>query len=880
MSDDRADRQQVERRLRETEERFRVAQAASGIGWFEWDLTTDAWDWTLPVASLFGFDPTEPRPTFSAWEPAIFIDDVLKLRGAANEARQSGAFYSEFRVKHADQSVHWIAGKGEVSRDPAGPARWLTGVFYDITDRKQLEARLLALNETLEARVAEVREEARTLEILNRTGASLASELGLERLVQMVTDAGVELSGAEFGAFFCNVIDNQGEAYLLYSLSGAPREAFSSFPNPRNTAVFAPTFEGTGVVRSDDIRADPRYGKNPPYNGMPEGHLPVCSYLAVPVISRSGEVIGGLFFGHSQPGVFPERAEHILVGIASQAAVAIDNARLYEESQRELSARRGAEQQLQAVNESLEQRIDQRTREVRDVFAKLTESERQFRHLVESVADYAIFMLDTEGIVSSWNLGAQRTKGYTAEEIIGEHFSRFYTEEDRESGLPELALGRARRTGRFEMEGWRVRKGGERFWASVIINAVHDEDGNLLGFAKVTRDLTEKRAIEDQLRQMQKMEAIGQLTGGIAHDFNNMLTVISGNIETLQRRLERDDADAHRLIAAALRGVERATTLTHRLLAYSRRQPLDPRPVELNRLIIGMSDLLTRTLGENIKVESVLSGGLWQASVDPNQVENAVLNLALNARDAMPEGGKLTIETANTYLDDAYAHAHAEVTAGQYVMLAVSDTGVGMTRDIVEKAFEPFFTTKQLGEGTGLGLSQVYGFVKQSGGHVKIYSEPGEGTTVRIYFPRASVPAASVQKPRRRSRIPDLGGTETILVVEDDADVRTYTTETLRELGYKVFEAHEGDTALSLLASEPDIQLMFTDIGLPGPLNGRQLAEEARKQRDDLKILFTTGYAQNAIIHHGRLDPAVQLIIKPFSFEGLAAKIRQVLNEE
>jgi nitrogen-specific signal transduction histidine kinase/CheY-like chemotaxis protein len=407
---------------------------------------------------------------------------------------------------------------------------------------------------------------------------------------------------------------------------------------------------------------------------------------------------------------------------------------------------------------------------------------------------------------------------------------------------------------------------------------VHDDGGRLLGFAKVTRDLTERRAMEDQLRQMQKMEAIGQLTGGIAHDFNNMLTVINGNIETLQRRLGQNDLASQRLIAGALRGVERATTLTRRLLAYSRQQPLDPKPIELNRLIIGMSDLLTRTLGEHIKIESVLSGGLWQVSADPNQVENAVLNLALNSRDAMPEGGKLTIETANTHLDEAYAHAHAEVTAGQYVMLAVSDTGVGMTSDVIEKAFEPFFTTKNLGEGTGLGLSQVYGFVKQSGGHIKLYSEPGEGTTVRIYFPRVNAAATPVERRRAPSQMPELGGSETILVVEDDPDVRAYTTGILRELGYRVLEAHEGDTALSLLASEPEITLLFTDIGLPGPFNGRQLADEARKRHADLKVLFTTGYAQNAIIHQGRLDPGVQMIVKPFSFVGLAAKIRQMLD--
>jgi len=295
----------------------------------------------------------------------------------------------------------------------------------------------------------------------------------------------------------------------------------------------------------------------------------------------------------------------------------------------------------------LEELVGERTREVREVFAKLHESERQFRYLVESVADYAIFLLTREGVVTSWNTGAERIKGYTAEEIIGQHFSIFYSEEDRGSGLPARALATARRTGRFGMEGWRVRKGGARFWASVIINAVHDEHGQLIGFAKVTRDLTERRAIEDQLRQMQKMEAIGQLTGGIAHDFNNMLQVISGNIETLQRRMRHEDSNTQRLITAALHGAERASTLTHRLLSYSRQQPLDPKPIDLNRLVPGMSDLLTRTLGEHIKLESVLSGGLWHVLVDPNQVENAILNLAVNARDAMPDGGKLTIETAN-----------------------------------------------------------------------------------------------------------------------------------------------------------------------------------------------------------------------------------------
>lgn len=292
-----------------------------------------------------------------------------------------------------------------------------------------------------------------------------------------------------------------------------------------------------------------------------------------------------------------------------------------------------------------------------------------------------------------------------------------------------------------------------------------------------------------------------------------------------------------------------------------------------------MSDLLGRTLSAQIAIETVVGGGLWQVSADPNQIENAILNLAVNARDAMPDGGTLTLETANAYLDDAYARINADVIPGQYAMLAVSDTGIGMTPDIVDKAPEPFFTTKGLGEGTGLGLSQVYGFVKQSGGHLKIYSEPGQGTTVRLYLPRLSEQPTIVHKDETAVENLAPGGRETILVVEDDDEVRAYTTEILRELGYDILEATEGDTALSLIASEPRIRLLFTDVGLPGPLNGRQIAEEARKLKSDLKVLFTTGYTHNAIIHQEQLDRGVQLIVKPFNFSGLAARIRQMFEK-
>jgi len=849
---------------------LRAAQLEGGTGTFRLDLQTYLWDTTPQLAVLFGFDKDVRMPRLADWEGAIFIDDVPKVRAAIAAAKTGGSYYVEFRVHHPDGGAHWLAGKGHVRRDEPGAPQWLFGSYFDITDRKVLEARLLAVNEMLEARVNEVREEARMLEILNRTGVAVAAELDLARLVQIVTDAGTELTGAQFGAFFYNTVDAEGEAYTLYTLSGVPREAFSKFPMPRNTAIFERTFRGLGTLRSDDILTDPRYGKNSPYHGMPKGHLPVRSYLAVPVISRSGEVLGGLFFGHANPGVFTERSERILTVIAAQASVAIDNARLHH-------ARADAEQALQRLNETLEQRVEERTQQLRARSDQLRESEDRFRLVIEAATDYAIFMLDERGTIATWNAGAKRIKGYDAAEIIGEHFSRFYREEDRLAGMPEKMLANAARSGKLETEGWRVRKDGTLFWASVTIATIRDPAGELLGFAKITRDLTEQRNTEEQLRQAHKMEAIGQLTGGVAHDFNNLLTVISGNLESILRRLPEGASDLERPANAALHGAMRAAVLTQRLLAFARRQALEPKSLSINDLMTGMSEMLRRTLGETIVVETVLTAGLWPAFVDANQLESAALNLAINARDAMPEGGKLTIETANVYFDDDYAAA-ADVPAGQYVGLFVSDTGVGMSSDTMSKAFDPFFTTKEVGQGTGLGLSQVYGFIRQSGGHVRIYSEIGTGTTIKIYLPRHHSTENRIDDQAMTAPIPR-AQEETILVVEDDPDVRSFTVEMLGELGYRVIAAPDGQTALRLLDANRDIVLLFTDVGLPGGMNGRQLADEVRRRRADLKILFTSGYARNAIVHHGRLDPGVELLVKPFTFASLAAKIRRVLDE-
>lgn len=392
----------------------------------------------------------------------------------------------------------------------------------------------------------------------------------------------------------------------------------------------------------------------------------------------------------------------------------------------------------------------------------------------------------------------------------------------------------------------------------------------------------ERRKTEEMLRQSQKMDAIGQLTGGVAHDFNNLLTIIIGNLELAQRNLTvfRQGAEQklQDMIGNAMTGAQRAATLTQRLLAFSRRQPLDPKPLDANKLVGDMSEFFRRTLGENINLEIVRGAGLWLVEADPSALESAILNIVVNARDAMADkGGKLTIETCNSYLDENYCREHAELAPGQYVQIAITDTGTGMSPEVLERALEPFFTTKTAGHGTGLGLSQVYGFVKQSGGHLSIYSEPGEGTTVKIYLPRLtrqvveSEPIAEVAPTGR--------GGETLLVVEDDPDVRAYVTEVLAELNYNVAAAADGTEALRLLETTgTPVDLLLTDVVLPG-MNGRQLADAIRKLHPKIKVLFMTGYSRNAIVHQGRLDPGVDLIQKPLTQAALAGKIRAMLDE-
>lgn len=393
---------------------------------------------------------------------------------------------------------------------------------------------------------------------------------------------------------------------------------------------------------------------------------------------------------------------------------------------------------------------------------------------------------------------------------------------------------------------------------------------------RIIEEAAHRGQLEEQLRQAQKMEAIGQLTGGLAHDFNNMLAVIMGSLNLLKRRLARGEGNLDQFIEAAIDGVERAAALTQRLLAFSRQQPLAPQPTDINKFVAGISDLLRRTLGESVQLETVLAGGLWRTRIDPSQLENAILNLAVNSRDAMPDGGRLTIETGNYYLDEQYASQHVEVPEGQYVLVSITDTGNGMSQDTIARAFDPFFSTKGPGKGTGLGLSQVHGFVKQSGGHIKIYSEIGRGTTVKIYLPRF-YGAATEAEVERSEPVKYGNPNEIVLVVEDEERARQVSCQILQELGYTVLEAADAARALEIIKARADIALLFTDIVMPN-MNGRELAVEAQRLRPDITVLYTTGYTKNAIVHNGTVDPGVLLISKPFSLDRLAAMVRRAID--
>ncbi|MDP8916482.1 MAG: ATP-binding protein, partial [Pseudomonadota bacterium] len=682
------------------------------------------------------YEMTEFDGRSASWLNRIFREDkprISHMLASAFEER-TRQMQAEFRISPvAGAPPKWVEGRYLTFYGADGAPLRVVGVNVDITERKQAIVRLRSFTETLEEAVRErqrieeaLREESATLETLNRTGAALAAELELERVVQRVTDAGVEITGAQFGAFFYNVLNEEGGSYMLYTLSGVDRSAFADFPMPRATALFGPTFESKGVLRSGDITRDPRYGKNAPYRGMPDGHLPVRSYLAVPVASRSGEVIGGLFFGHPEPDVFSERSERVMTGLAAQAAIALDNAMLFQAAQR--------------ANQTLEQRVEERTAELEQA--------------------------------------------------------------------------------------------------------------------------------HEALRQAQKMEAIGQLTGGIAHDFNNLLTVIRGSADLLRRR-DISEEKRSRYVEAISDTADRAARLIGQLLAFARRQALKPQVFDTAKRIHDIAEMLRAVLGSRVQLEIDATCHDCCVEADLAQFETALVNMAVNARDAMDGEGRLTIGVRLSPAPQQLGPS----AAAEFVSVSVADRGHGIRAEQLERIFEPFFTTKEVGRGTGLGLSQVYGFAKQSGGEIEVHSEVGKGTTFTLYLPRAE--AGRATESAVRAPAASVRGRGRVLVVEDNEQVGVFSEQALADLGFETMLVSNAADALTALAREPHgFDIVFSDVVMPG-ISGVELGGEVRARWPQLPVVLTSGYSHVLAEESGHGFP---LLRKPYSVESLARTLREALS--
>jgi PAS domain S-box-containing protein len=538
----------------------------------------------------------------------------------------------------------------------------------------------------------------------------------------------------------------------------------------------------------------------------------------------------------------------------------------------EIGEGRDREAHLLRENASLEAEVERGTADTTRALAKLRDSERHFKLLVQSVTDYAIYMLDPEGIVASWNAGAERIKGYKPHEIMGRNYAEFFTPEDREAGIPGNALKVAGEHGRYESQGWRLRKDGSRFWSLAVIDAVRDEHGELLGFAKITRDMTEQREAQlrleraqEQLAQSQKMEAIGQLTGGVAHDFNNLLMIVSGQAQLMKKRA-RDPKDI-RSIDAIEQAAQSGANLTRQLLTFARRQRLTRVSADLGERLTAIHDLLASSIGGAVKLEIDVAPGTWPVETDIGELELALVNIAVNARDAMPHGGIFSITAHNVTLT---GHG-VTLLEGDFVALALEDSGSGIKPEVLSRVFEPFFTTKEVGKGTGLGLSQVYGFARQAGGDVHVSSHEGEGATVTLFLPRARDGAVTLTVEATEAE--ELQGSGTVLIVEDNPQVGDVSTLLLEQLGYKAVRVDRPKAALALLAKPNAIDMVFTDIVMPGDMDGLGLAREIQAQHPKLPVLLATGYSSAA----ERAGGEFPILRKPYDQRTLGIAIKGAL---
>jgi len=815
----------AEAALRASEERLRlIIDSATDYAILTTDLERQVTGWSAGAAAVFGYAEDEilGRPIDLLFTPED--RDAGVPAWEVGTARREGAAPDVRWHQKRDGARVFLRGSMHPLRDEMGRELGLLKIARDETGARRTEERRLALLE-LGDRSRDLTDPA---DLAYAAAEALGRTLGVSRAGYGTVDTAAETIA----------IARDWNAPGIRSLAGVLRF--------RDYGSYIEDLKRGKTVVFADAERDPR-------TAATAGALEAISARAVvnmPVTEQGG-FVALLYLNHATAREWTEEELAFVREVAGRTRAAVE--------------RRRAEQELRALAASLERTVEERTAEHDRVW-------RNSRDL--------LVVVGTDGVFRAVNPAWAAVLGHAPEETVGRSFLDFVWPED--AGLSQGGLDGAA-TGRdlTSFENRYRHKDGTARWISWSTSA---EGGLVYAYGRdVTAEKEQAEALRragERLRQSQKMEAVGQLTGGIAHDFNNLLTGISGSLELLQARAAQGRlGEADRYINAAQGAAKRAAALTHRLLAFSRRQTLDPRPTDVNRLVAGMEELIRRTVGPAIAVEAVAAGGLWTTLIDPPQLENALLNLCINARDAMPDGGRITIETGNKWLDERAARGR-DLAPGQYVSLYVSDTGTGMTPEVAVRAFDPFFTTKPIGVGTGLGLSMVYGFVRQSGGQARIYSEPGQGAMVCLYLPRhhgaangdgADTAAEPAEAPRAVQG-------KTVLVVDDEPTVRMLVTEVLEELGYTATEAADGNAGLKVLRSDVPLDLLITDVGLPGGLNGRQVADAGREVRPLLPVLFITGYAENAAVGNGHLEPGMQVLTKPFAMDTLAARVRAILE--
>jgi PAS domain S-box-containing protein len=815
---DVSDRKVAEDAMRESEARFRlIAENAPVMLWIS---DADGRSIYFNARRRAFWDLAEDAVETFDWGQTIHPDDRDETFAAFGRLmRHQSRFTLEARYRNAAGEYRLIRSEAQPRYDGNGDFLGMIGVDSDITEIRLQEVRrsaLIALNDSF-------RDTSDPADIAFNAARILGQTFNVSR--------------AGYGT-----IDTQRETITIERDWNAPGiKTLAGVLHFRDYGSYIDDLKRGDTVVFGDAEKDPRT------SATAAGLIAISAQAAVNMpISEQGGIVALLYLNHATAREWTAEELAFTREVAERTRTAVE--------------RRRAEQDLQQLASSLERQVIARTADLDRVW-------RNSRDL--------LVILGTNGVIQAVNPAWPAVLGHAKPQVIGQSIYDFVWPEDL--ALTRHAMqkvGSAAEPPSFECR-YRHRDGSQR-WLSWRFTLVEE---TIFAYGRDIHAEREQAAalsrIQEQLRQAQKMEAIGQLTGGVAHDFNNLLQVVSGNLQLLHKDVVGNER-ARRRIENALAGVSRGSKLASQLLAFGRRQPLEPKVINIGRFVAGMGDMLRSTIGEAIEIETIQSGGLWNTLIDPTQIENALLNLAINARDAMNGSGKLTIEVGNAFIDEEYARKHVEVDPGQYVMLAVTDTGTGIPSEIIDKVFEPFFSTKPLGKGTGLGLSMVYGFVKQSGGHINIYSEDGHGTTIRIYLPR------SVQAEDRLAGVdfgPTAGGTETILVAEDDEDVRATVVEMLGDLGYRVLKARDAASALTVIESGLPIDMLFTDVVMPGPLKSAELARKAKQRQPDMAVLFTSGYTENSIVHGGRLDAGVELLSKPYSRETLARRIRLLLNQ-